>query len=194
MFHLDCFAYGYLKKTAELNPYGVVAQALEPDEKTKKINLYFFPSPNAPGGYHGYNCDILAMGIISLKYAHLTKNPLFARIAVDQVDWVLGKNPFGFSMVIGIGETNPDSYHNEFNKGPVKGAIVNGIIAKEDGNIPVWGSGALSQEYWKVHSAMMLALIAKIETELLKNPFKCKEKKFNLNKLYKKIDKYLVDN
>ena len=71
-------------------------------------------------------------------------------------------------MVIGVGETNPDSYHNEFNKGPVRGAILNGIIAKEDGNIPVWGSGACSQEYWKPHSAMMLALIAEIETDLKK--------------------------
>ena len=196
MKHLEYYAYGYLKKTSELNPYGVIAQSLEPDETTKKINYNFFASPKSVIGIHGLNCDIMAMGIISLRYARLTKNRAFAQIAYDQINWVLGKNLLGFCMLSGKGTTNPFMQVSDWNKGPVLGGIPNGFVCPEERNIPKWMADWNSGEYWKPHNAMLLVLMAELESKLLSNPFKLKiPKKHNtkLEKIYKELDKIKTD-
>ncbi|MFH1368347.1 MAG: glycoside hydrolase family 9 protein [Elusimicrobiota bacterium] len=170
MFHLDCFAYGYLKRTSEMNPYGLVAQALEPGADGK-MKVYFFSSPKTIiQKDHGLNCDIMAMGLISLRYSRLTHNPVFARIAADQIGWVLGKNPLGFCMVSGKGTTNPYIYASDFGKGPVLGGLPNGFVSPGEDNNPMWVNTWNSGEYWKPHNAMLLALMAELETNIPENP------------------------
>ncbi len=195
IFHLDCFAYGYLKQTTGLNPYGLVAQALEPNDKTGKMDLYWFSSPKTViQSDHGLNCDIMAMGIIAVKYARLTKNSLFARIAMNQIDWVLGKNPIGFCMVSGIGKVNPPVMQTAYGYGPIRGAIPNGYVGPDNLNYPKWNIEWNSTEYWKVHTAMLIGLIAELESDKLGNPFNYPEKPFDLEGLYRKIDQYRSKN
>jgi hypothetical protein len=171
-FHLDCFAYGFLKRTAELNPFGRVAQSLEPPEKKNlPAQVYYFASPQSPLGQHGLNCDILSLGLVALRYARLAKNPEFAKLAVDQISWVLGTNPAGFCMVSGRGTTNPHVWAADWNKGPVLGGIPNGFVSPGARNKPQWMMDWYSGEYWKPHNAMLLALMAELESGLEATPF-----------------------
>ncbi|MBI3736907.1 glycoside hydrolase family 9 protein [Candidatus Sumerlaeota bacterium] len=54
--------------------------------------------------------------------------------AVDQLDWVLGKNPYNLCMMEGLGSFNPPRYHSRYDaipenpRGAVAGAIPNGFV------------------------------------------------------------------
>ena len=190
-FHMDCFAYGFIKQTAGLNPFGKVGQALEPPEgQNTNMKLYYFASPRSPVNDHGFNCDIMSLGLVSLRYARYAHNPEFAKIAVDQISWVLGSNPAGFCMVSGKGTTNPHLLVTDLNKGPVLGGIPNGFVSPKNGNRPQWMTEWDSEEYWKPHNAMMLALMSELESDLLDNPFSDKknEPQITINELKAKID------
>lgn len=56
------------------------------------------------------------------------------RLAENQVHWVLGRNPFGVSLMEGVGSRFVPNYHHRYNaipgnpRGAVPGAILNGII------------------------------------------------------------------
>ncbi|MBN1384146.1 MAG: glycoside hydrolase family 9 protein [Elusimicrobia bacterium] len=191
LFRLDCFAYGYLKRTTELNPYGLVAQALEPEEDSKKIKRYFFASPNSNVGDHGLNCDIMAMGIIALRYARLTNDRLFAEIAENQINWVLGKNPLGFCMISGVGTTNPWVVVSHCNKGPVRGGLPNGYVSPGDEDIPKWVIDWNSGEYWKPHNAMLLVLMAELESDNFAPVGDDVESKRKEKEVYRKVGKLI---
>ncbi len=64
----------------------------------------------------------------------------YLNFALNQLDWILGKNPLGLSMVEGVGFRNAPAYHHRFStipgnpRGAVPGAIPNGYILGPDGN------------------------------------------------------------
>jgi hypothetical protein len=84
---------------------------------------------------------------------------------------VLGQNPLGFCMVSGEGTANPKIWATDWNKGPVRGAIPNGFVSPGNGNRPQWMGDWNSEEYWKPHNAMLLALMAELESHSLGDPF-----------------------
>jgi hypothetical protein len=58
--------------------------------------------------------------------------------AADQVDWILGKNPYDVSMMKGIGTKNPPVYQT-YSSTTFKGGIANGITGKNmDGSGIAW--------------------------------------------------------
>jgi len=56
------------------------------------------------------------------------------RFAANQVHWILGRNPFGVSLMEGCGSQFVPSYHHRYNaipgnpRGAVPGALLNGIV------------------------------------------------------------------
>ena len=56
------------------------------------------------------------------------------KLAENQVHWILGCNPFGVSLMEGVGSTFVPGYHHRYNtipgnpRGAVPGALLNGII------------------------------------------------------------------
>jgi hypothetical protein len=56
------------------------------------------------------------------------------RLAENQVHWILGRNPFGVSLMEGVGSRFVPNYHHRYNaipgnpRGAVPGALLNGII------------------------------------------------------------------
>jgi hypothetical protein len=56
------------------------------------------------------------------------------RLAENQVHWILGRNPFGVSLMEGVGVSFVPNYHHRYNsipgnpRGAVPGALLNGII------------------------------------------------------------------
>lgn len=93
-------------------------------------------------------------------------NPALAAYATDQLDWVLGKNPFDVSFVDGLGRNNPPPYPGgKPQGGHLRGGIVNGVTGlSEDGSGIQWvaeGSGENWRwnEQWIPHAAWYLVAI-----------------------------------
>jgi hypothetical protein len=60
------------------------------------------------------------------------------RYAADQLDWLLGKNPFDLSVMKGVGTKNPPVYQS-YSSTTFTGGIANGITGKNtDGSGIVW--------------------------------------------------------
>ena len=58
--------------------------------------------------------------------------------AADQLDWILGKNPYDVSMMKGVGTKNPPVYQS-YSSTTLKGGIANGITGKNmDGSGITW--------------------------------------------------------
>ena len=70
-----------------------------------------------------------------LSYADSTKA---FQYAADQLDWLLGKNPFDLSVMKGVGTKNPPVYQS-YSSTTFTGGIANGITGKNtDGSGIVW--------------------------------------------------------
>ncbi|MFH0909560.1 MAG: glycoside hydrolase family 9 protein [bacterium] len=155
----------YLANSAARNPYGEIATGLELDSTTGLFRAWHLTPPWAPVAHHGLNCDILSAGLVAARFARLTGDRSFNALAWDQLQWVLGQNPFGFCMISGIGQTNPWTMAEYWDKGPTLGGLVNGLVAAEVQDTPCYRDGWHSDEYWKPHNAMFLALTAELEGE-----------------------------
>lgn len=108
---------------------GLLLKNLELFEKNSNENLF-----NLPTIYSwGTTTTFLGVAIQSILYKRLTKDPRFDKLAIDCRDFVLGKNPWGFSFISGIGNNFPQKIHHQiafFNKGYIPGALVGGPSPK----------------------------------------------------------------
>ncbi|MBI3836524.1 MAG: glycoside hydrolase family 9 protein [Planctomycetia bacterium] len=106
------------------NPFGLTRQGVEEPEGT-----FFHPSVGL-----GVNFWILSRAWAALLVHQLNHDPRALAYATDQIDWVLGKNPFDLCMFEGHGGLNPPRYHHRYNmipdkeRGAVPGAIANGMV------------------------------------------------------------------
>lgn len=106
------------------NPFGLTRQGTEEPDA-----MFFHPTVGM-----GVNFWILSRAWSALLIHRLTHDPRALVYAVDQIDWVLGKNPLGLCMFEGHGGLNPPRYHHRYNmitgheRGAVPGAIPNGIV------------------------------------------------------------------
>lgn len=95
--------------------------------------------------------------------------------AVDQIDWVLGKNPANLCMMEGAGTINPPRYHHRYNqipgreRGAVPGAIANGFVTEmgmaDRPGFDLSRSGGRSPSFrtsepWLVHNVLHLLALA----------------------------------
>lgn len=105
------------------NPFGIARQP----EKDADV---FYPASMGMGN----NFEILGRAWAAALVHRLTRDPKALAFAVDQLDWVLGKNPEGLCMFEGKGERNPPRYHHRYNmipgheRGAVPGCIPNGFL------------------------------------------------------------------
>lgn len=70
--------------------------------------------------------------------------------AIDQIDWILGKNPLDMSFLQGTGRNHPPAYcSHKPQHSTLDGGISNGITGSEtDGSGFQWLSGASGDECW----------------------------------------------
>jgi hypothetical protein len=105
------------------NPFGLAKQAVGDPE-------YFFEPTSALG----HNWEILTRAWAALVVYRVTGDRDAVVFAMDQIDWVLGKNPYGLCMLEGAGSFNPPRYHHRYDaipgreRGAVPGAIPNGFV------------------------------------------------------------------
>ena len=143
------------------NPFGYARQTYKTQGSIK--DGFFIPHDNESGYWWQGEDARLASLAAAAVYADRALNEIVAdsvqKYATDQFDWILGKNPYGVSMMYGIGKKNPAVYDGQSNyDATLKGGIANGITGKnEDGSGIAWTDDGVAavgfdsmKESWQV--------------------------------------------
>jgi hypothetical protein len=110
--------------------------------------------------FNGNNAILLSLGKSAALCGRFLDDPDLVDIAREQVYWMLGKNPFGQSMVYGEGWNYPDM--DSFSSGLLTGMMPVGIRTWEDTDEPWWPqvNNACYKEVWVTVAGKLLSLIA----------------------------------
>ncbi len=174
------------------NPFDYVREYYKPyDEGLGSAEKGFFVPKNNETGYwwQGENARLASMTTALLtaqKHVHPNYNfgtDSLSVLAQAQLDWVLGKNPFGTCMMFGYGNKNYPSYLNGAGnkKSNVKGGICNGITSTLENQtqpafIPFDNNGGEAWQNWRwveqwlPHDAWYLLAVSKLD-EVISDPF-----------------------
>ncbi|MBI4559652.1 MAG: glycoside hydrolase family 9 protein [Candidatus Hydrogenedentes bacterium] len=105
------------------NPLRIIQQKYGAD------GFYFEPTSSL-----GHNWEIACRAWSALLLYQLLGDRRAWEHAIDQLDFILGKNPYSLCMMEGKGTFNPPRYHHRYNaipgkeRGAVPGAIPNGFV------------------------------------------------------------------
>lgn len=138
---------------------------------------FFMPHDNESGyWWQGENSRLGSMAAALLISAK-TLNPNFristdslSRLAMSQIDWILGKNPFHYCMLLGSGSFD----YPVGPEGGIDGGICNGLAAADDDGGIYFYDNWRSSEQWLPHGANYLFAIS-IVSSLLGEPTDIKE-------------------
>ena len=142
------------------NPFGYARQTYKTGGKIK--NGFFIPHDNEiKYWWQGEDARIasLSAAVALASKSMALEDAKTNKYIVDQLDWILGKNPYGVSMMYGIGKKNPAVYDGQSNyDATLKGGIANGITGKnEDGSGIAWTDDGVAavgfdsmKESWQV--------------------------------------------
>lgn len=131
-----------LTTTADVNnPFGYARQLVQLKDGTKRTSFFFPHDTEAAPWWQGENARIA-----SLAAAARQAMPLFAddanfthllnAYAWNQLDWILGRNPFDVSMLTGSGYRHISYlFFNSWRYTTLPGGIVNGITADPQQNV-----------------------------------------------------------
>jgi hypothetical protein len=120
------------------NPFGYSRQ-LTQDTLGRRHSAFFFPhGSDASPWWQGENARLGSMAAAARMAANTFKNDQPFRdslenFALDQLNWILGLNPFDASMLQGTGRNNPAyGFFGTFEYTNAPGGIVNGITSGLD--------------------------------------------------------------
>ena len=171
------------------NPFGYARQTYKTGGNIK--DGFFIPHDNESNyWWQGEDARIASLAAASIYAANAINSADISananKYATDQFDWILGKNPYGVSMMYGIGKKNPKKYDgtSEYDA-TLKGGIANGITGKnKDGSGIAWDDDGVEYvgfpydepwhnwrwvEQWLPHTTWFLnALVARYDEK----PFK----------------------
>jgi len=125
-----------LKVTNEVNnPFGYSRQLVQ-DTLGKRRTSFFFPQgSDASPWWQGENARLASMATAARLAAGLFTDdkPFHDQLetfAIDQLNWILGLNPFDASMLQGTGHNNPAyGFFGTFEYTNAPGGIVNGVTS-----------------------------------------------------------------
>ena len=164
------------------NPFGYARQTYKTGGKIK--DGFFIPHDNeSEYWWQGEDARIASLSAaVALAANEMSiKNADANKYIVDQLDWILGKNPYGTSMMYGIGKKVPKAYDGQSDyDATLKGGIANGITGKNtDGSGIAWDDDGVAYvgfpsdepwnnwrwiEQWLPHSTWyMMALVARYD-------------------------------
>jgi len=163
------------------NGFGLSRQVTKHNSTIRKD--FFIPRQNESNywwqGENARLASLSAMSQIGGKYAWGGSASLpgtYRTYYADQLDWILGKNPYGISMMRGFGKNHPDYGITKYGHTDFNGGISNGIHSKNnDGSgIDFIQSGDekwRSLEQWIPHAAWyMLAITSILDEVPVTNP------------------------
>jgi hypothetical protein len=146
-----------------LNAFGISRQKFGDDG-------FFFEPTSALG----HNYEFLCRAWSAIKVYSVLHDKRALVYALDQINFVLGANPYDLCMMEGVGAVNPPRYHHRYIKipgrelGKVPGAIPNGFVRDMIGNDrPGFDLSLGGREYpsyrtsepWLVHNVFYLLAI-----------------------------------
>jgi len=148
------------------NPFGLIPWA----------EGVFFNPDIKNSWYVGQNSQYLSNAWALYLSAPLVNEPAVASLADRQIDWILGVNPYGLSMMEGKGKFNSPFYLHRWGtneiRGAVPGAVPNGFCRiNSEKDLPYYDlynpSTKVSyhtSEPWEPHNAFyILAVLARAE-------------------------------
>lgn len=110
--------------------------------------------------FRGNSSVILSPGQGLASANQLQKDPKLHNIALSQLEWMLGRNPFSESLMYGEGYGFSPQYAAF--TGDIVGGLPVGILSRDDLDIPYWKTSVLHnyKELWGQPAFRMLELIA----------------------------------
>ncbi len=136
------------------NPFGYARQTYKTQNKIK--NGFFIPHDNESGyWWQGESARIASLSAAAMYAAKAlgAENEMVQKYAQNQLDWILGKNPYSVCMMQGKGKKNPPLYSGQSSYAhTLNGGIANGISGlNDDGSGIVWNdpSAAGFSESWQ---------------------------------------------
>lgn len=174
------------------NPFGYARQTYKTQDKIK--DGFFIPHDNESNyWWQGEDARLASLSaaimyakrIIDGEYRNVTTSDV-QKYATDQLDWILGKNPYATCMMYGKGTKNPKKYDGQSEyDATLEGGIANGITGKnQDGSGIAWTDDGVAavgfdsmkeswqvwrwDEQWLPHSTWYLMALVERYDELTK--------------------------
>ena len=147
------------------NPFGYARQTYKTNGAVK--DGFFIPHDNESNyWWQGEDARLASLSaaimyanrIIDGEYRNVTTSDV-QKYATDQLDWILGKNPYATCMMYGKGLKNPQKYDGQSKyDATLEGGIANGITGKnQDGSGIAWTDDGVAavgfdsmKESWQV--------------------------------------------
>ena len=170
------------------NPFGYARQTYKTNGAIK--DGFFIPHDNESNyWWQGEDARIASLSAAAVYAARSLREDVadsVQKYAADQLDWILGKNPYATCMMYGKGTKNPQKYDGQSNNdATLEGGIANGISGKnQDGSGIAWtddGVGAVGfdalketwqvwrwDEQWLPHSTWYLMAVVERYDEMTK--------------------------
>jgi len=128
-----------LRVTGEtINPFGYARQTFRYKDTIK--DGFFIPHDNETGWWwQGENARLSSLAAAAIIGSRLVYNSAgqtkqrqaLMAFAYDQINWILGDNPYRVCFMYDFGHTNVPYMHSNFGHGSERGGISNGITGKE---------------------------------------------------------------
>lgn len=120
------------------NPFGYPRQYVKAINEESKRAAFFIPHQNESGyWYQGENARIASLAAafnISKIYMLADQQQQVDAFVQNQVNWILGLNPFNICMLDGLGYNNPEYLepHNWNYRGGIANGITAGVVDESD--------------------------------------------------------------
>ena len=130
------------------NPFGYARQTYKTGGSIK--DGFFIPHDNESNywwqGEDARIASLAAAATYAIRALNYSNSNAADKYATDQLDWILGKNPYSTCMMYGIGKKNPAKYSGQSNYATtLQGGIANGITGKNnDGSGIAWDDDGVS--------------------------------------------------
>ena len=163
-----------------VNPFGYARQAYNTGSAYKEG--FFIPHDNESGyWWQGENARLASLAAASVYASRILNSSVpdsISRYAGNQLDWILGKNPFGYCFMYGKGVKNPAIYKgSSTNATTLAGGIANGVTGyNTDGSGIAWDAASSLGlntwdnwrwiEQWLPHSTWYLMALAVLNDEV----------------------------
>jgi hypothetical protein len=171
----------FLRVTTNVsNPFGYARQTFLFRGQVR--DGFFIPHENESGWWwQGEDARLASLATAAIVGGRLVYpgpgafgvKPDLANFASDQIDWILGGNPFDMCFMYGFGKDNVPYMNSNFGHGSGRGGISNGITGKDgnpDGSGIDFKTSANGNEWrwteqWLPHSAWFLQAVAAISPQ-----------------------------
>jgi len=173
---------GYEYGGFSLWEFEIYGEPTEQQPSTPHNARFFMPHDNETGyWWQGENARIASLSAaftMGATSAGFWADTLFG-MATAQLDWILGKNPFGVTMMYEFGNKNYPNYPAKRPLSNIKGGICNGITAKDGNENDIawkpYGDGEWENwrwiEQWLPHNAWYLIAISSLSSKIDKPEF-----------------------